>query len=114
MSVASFIPSRIQVVGTISGAHAGTMHFDGGVYTYALLFDPDVDFAAQETVTVTLSGQVQSTDGATLGTDYVFAFQTVGNPTVIGVGGTMTTDTQWQSGNVYLITNNFTFRRGGR
>ena len=100
MNSATLNADTIQVVGSISGPHAGVFAYDGQSYT--VTFNPYVDFEADETVTVTASHAAQAQDRSTLGADYSFQFSAIGaTPTPISFGGTLAADTTWTAGNVY-------------
>ena len=111
MDSSSLDGSTIQVEGTGSGWHDGAFSYDGADYT--LTFTPYVDFALGETVSVTVSGDVMSDDGVSMASDHLFIFETIATtPTPIGVGGALTEDTTWTSGNVYLVTSDLTIPVG--
>ncbi|MCK4660706.1 MAG: right-handed parallel beta-helix repeat-containing protein [Phycisphaerae bacterium] len=111
MDSSSLNESTIQVVGSGSDWHDGIFSYDEGTYT--LTFLPYVDFALGETVSVTVSRDVLSDRGVPMASDYQFTFETITTtPTPISVSGTLSEDTTWTSGNVYLVTSDLTVPTG--
>ncbi|MGD0061557.1 MAG: NosD domain-containing protein, partial [Verrucomicrobiia bacterium] len=101
--------TTVTAVGSVSGVINAT-------YSYAnttLTVSPLANFSDGETVTVTVSGSVRTSQGNELASGYVFQFQVMtGTPTPIIVGGTITNATVWTAGNVYLGTSDVTISAG--
>ena len=111
MDLASINAGNISIVGSKSGSHTFTVspQSDSSVFTLT----PDENFDFDETVTVTLSTDVQSSNGINLESAYLFDFQTNVNPTPIYVSGTIDEDTTWSPlDGVYVINGNVTVNAG--
>jgi len=82
MNADSFTDTAFIVRASQTGLHTGVITYDEP--TRAVTFDPNLDFAYGEVVTVTLTDEIESTDGDPL-TPYTWQFTTVvpdGNGTI--------------------------------
>jgi hypothetical protein len=110
----SFTADTVLVAGGTSGAHNVDMQYDSSAMR--LTIDPDVDFANEEQVTVTLTTEVTDDDGDPLAAEFGYTFNTIpGTVSSTTVPGqTIDGETTWTAaGSPYLVTGNITIADTG-
>jgi hypothetical protein len=74
MDSSTIIPANFTIYASQSGNHTFSVHYNPGDSTGIL--NPDSDFSAQETVTVTVSNSVRDFAGNTMENDKIWSFTT--------------------------------------